>query len=164
MIDPKEEPLMDSNSSCPRTKQALIDWFDRKGPALDRLLSLIELGEYEKYPDLWNNILDYQLCSDYRFNAWVTRTGKIWTCGFAQHECLLRIMGVDILEAEAAGWLRVTGMPSTLPKINGYIRRRITSKQKRFARDYNVKLSESGQDEPVITTPLIDKYEKWKSL
>lgn len=111
ITDPKEVELTDSNSSCPRTKQALIDWFTGEGEKPSpELLTIIEHGDYEDYPTLWNQILDRSMSSDFHNNAWVARSGRVWTCGWANHERMLGIMGLRTSEIERAGWMRVSGM------------------------------------------------------
>ena len=159
MIDPKEVALTDRNSGCPRTKQAVTDWFKGNNAAL----AIIEYGNYEKYPDVWNDLIDYNVTDQFRFNAWVTRTGKIYATGWAQHDAVLRIMGLETEEVEDAGWLRVTGNPSAEPKLNAYIHRRTTLKQRRFLKDKPfITLFEHGEEKPIISNYLIDNYENFK--
>ena len=40
--------------------------------------------------------------------GWIDRSGRFWSCGYAAHELLLHFLGVDISEAEAGGWIRVS--------------------------------------------------------
>lgn len=159
MIDLKEVALTDRNSSCPRTKQAIIKWFKDNAAAL----AIIEYGNYETYPDVWNDLIDYNVTDLFRFNAWVTRTGKIYATGWSQHDQLLRIMGLDPEEVENAGWLRITGQPSSQPKLSAYIHRRTTLKQRRFLKDKPyITLFEHGEEKPKIINSLIDNYENFK--
>jgi hypothetical protein len=159
MIDPKEVALTDRNSSCPRTKKTITKWFKGNNAAL----AIIEYGDYEFYPDIWNNLINYNVTDIFRFNAWITRTGKVYATGFAQHDCLLRIMGLEAVQVEDAGWLRITGQPSSQPNLRAYIRRRTTLKQRRFLKDKPfIKLFESGEQEPIISSSLIDNYENFK--
>jgi hypothetical protein len=40
--------------------------------------------------------------------GWVTREGKFWSAAHGAHERLLDILGLDVVEIERAGWVRIS--------------------------------------------------------
>ncbi len=58
--------------------------------------------------ELHRDIMGHNFCQEFRGNGWLTRAGTLWGCNWAAHEFLLRAMGLDIHNAEAAGWVRIS--------------------------------------------------------
>lgn len=141
--------------SCPETLEELIDWF----PDFVQLPLLLEYGNYETYAEVWNDIYDHHLGWDFTGCAWVTRTGQVWTCGWAKHEQLLSLMGLNLDEVEKAGWMRVSRPMGSERDPNGYICNKVSAKQKAFAKRNHVKVFEMWEDEPLVVTPQIESYE-----
>lgn len=53
----------------------------------------------------------FSLLSNDRF-GWLDRTGKLWGCGYAQHEWLTDFFGWSVPTLEQAGWWRVSEIVS----------------------------------------------------
>lgn len=152
------------------TPQDILNWFSdtgngrsKQGFHVDLLTRLVQHGSYEHPGDLWNAIYDHDFCHDFRANAWFTRTGVVYTCGWAKHEMLLRYMGLTISEVEEAGWVRVSGMTAPT-SIQG--RYRPSPGQISVMRRNGVKVDLRDPNRPWLQKPLpedapvITRFEK----
>lgn len=155
MFDPKEAKPEIWNSSCPLTREAILAWF----PNFKLLPILLKFGEYEDYPDMWNEIIDWNIGYTFRGCAWVTRSGRVWTCGWAKHEQLRRVMGLKIEDVERAGWMRVSAPFGRELMPSGYICNKVSPAQRAFAKRHNVTVFEMNEDDPIVTTAQTENYE-----
>lgn len=155
MQDPKEVALTDRNSGCPRTRQQIIDWFTRDNDPFNikNIISLMDHGNFDTYPNLWNKLLDYNLCGHLALNGWVTRSGRPWPCEFAGHEILVKLMGLETSTVEDAGWIRISG--ASLKYLTVRSTKRPSLQQARFLRNKGftnslMTLPRLAENDPVI--------------
>ena len=65
-------------------------------------------GEPPRPSRVWNWIVDFGLLHLGQKNGWIDREGKMWGCGWAQHDRLLYWMGREAGDVEADGWVKVS--------------------------------------------------------
>lgn len=145
-----------------KNEEDLINWFSnsRSDFNIRNIKKLVKYGNYDNdLPQLWNYIYDYSLCRPFVRNAYITRQGNVWTCGWGQHELMLDIMGVKHTEAEEAGWLRISG-PSP-QYIRASIRKPMSPKQKKFIAGLKIpSLKEDYDSMDIFTNERIITYDK----
>lgn len=142
--DPREVEKTDRNSSCPCTKAEILEWF--KGRNSENHVQLIvECGAFEDYPTLWNEVLDICLHNKASDNMWITPKGKIYSCGFANHARVAKLMGLSEVNLEDAGWVKVSSRTA-------YGTVRPTSRQARILNDGGYKISNYLMNNSMKTT------------
>jgi len=139
MDDPKEAKLTDSNSDCPRTRDAFIEWFTTDGEIDAGILKLLDDAEYPDYPHLWNKILELGFSTQPSTNMWITRAGYCYSVRYACHARFAEFIGFKESQLEEAGWIKLSGIG--VPRAYGIMG--VTEKQAKLILDQGAKISDT---------------------
>ena len=99
-----------SDSDLPQTQLALEEWFkDTKNIRQLRQMIKYQISQDDelyaiKY--IWRRIVGTDILCLNPSCGLMDRSGKIYGCGFAQHDELARLMGWEIANLEREGWVR----------------------------------------------------------
>lgn len=96
-----------SDSDVPQTKEAIEEFFkDKKNMHQLRQMIKFQLSDKESIAYVWRRIVGTDILGLNPQCGLMDRSGKIYGCGFAQHEELSRLMGWEIIDLERQGWVR----------------------------------------------------------
>lgn len=79
--------------------------------------------------DVANFIYENDALYEDMLYGWIKPDGTVWGCGYACHDRLLRVLGIEIQWAEEQGWARVSQYPTVQCRYRLTPKQRLTAKK-----------------------------------
>jgi hypothetical protein len=145
----------------PRTLKELLAWFGEGHKAGHYDLRAIQMlhefgnrdvaysrkGEEDEWwtLHLWDQILGRTCgswCTTNPRYFWLTPRGYVYGCGYADHERMLSVMGIQVRDAELAGWCRVSDYAKHVVPLS---RAQLDYLASRSSNEYEIKTWDVGE-------------------